>query len=688
MAKVSRTVNATRHHDPSGRTVKYSGLYTGFVKDNTDAQRMGRLKVWIPEFGGRPTDEGSWITVSYVSPFAGATDPNIIGNSSETQVAGKSQTSYGWWAVPPDLENQVVVMFVNGDPSRGVWLGCLFQQFMNHMVPGAAAAPNYQHGQDLPVAEYNKNTSENVRNDITRPELTSHSEGLAIQGLVSDPIRGITYSGARRGPVSNVYGLMTPGPAVPTDTTNTPAEIIPGIPADSALPGGLSVNIPSPSVDTSKLAGAMEDVQGKVGDALSGVKGAIGSIKLPAISAGGGLPSLPSIPAPPALPSLPEITVPGADLAIPSVDDLPKVEVPAVNTDLAAGAQDKVAGDTTSRKASQRRKGGWQFYFDDEETSEHMRIRSRNGSQLLIDDTNGIIYAINRAGTSWIQMDAEGNFDIFSAKSVSVRSQEDINLRADRDVNIEAGRNIRMKATNDFTGTTDGTVGAEDEGTGGGNIRMEALLDLQTIVKRNHNTQITEGSMTTLIQTGSRSATIEGSDQVDITGAYLLQADGDGGMNIGGNFVTSAGTYGVGSGNINIDLDGSLAAGGNLVASGEVFGKEVYSSKATLSDLLDHTHKYIDTVSGTGPVKKDTEPFKTAGSSASVAGPTAGEATAVNAFDPLTPNEKTNVLATFSDEDNFERDTQDGVLTITGRFLTFEPCPEHVNKGSSRSDGS
>ncbi len=681
MATYKRTSAVDAAYQKRGRVVRREGIYLGYVKDNSDAQRMGRLKVWIPDFGSKPNDKDSWVTVTYVSPFAGATDPNIIDNN--TQKAGGSQTSYGWWAVPPDLENQVIVSFINGDPSRGVWLGCLYQQYMNHMVPGAAAAPNYGQGQDVPVAEYNKKTSENVRNDITRPELTSHSEGLAVQGLVNDPLRGITYSGARRSEVANVYGFITPGPTYPNDPADDETEVIAGVQETAALPGGLSTNIPSPEVDTARLAGAMEDIQSQVGDALSEVQGALSSAKLPSISAGGGLPSLPSIPSIPSPPPIPEVAVPGADVAIPSVDDVPTVEAPKINTDLAAGQQDVKPGGTTQSSPSLRRRGGWQFYFDDEEGNEHMRIRSRNGSQLLIDDSAGIIYAINRAGTSWIQMDGEGNFDIFAAKSVSVRSQEDINFRADRDVNIEAGRNIRMKATNDFLGTTDGSVGAEDEGTGGGNIRMEALLDLQTIVKRNHNTQITEGSQTTLIQAGSRSSTIAGSDQVSVTGAYLLQAGGDGGMNIGGNFVTSASAYGVGSGNINIDLDGSLAAGGNLVASAEVFGKEVYSSKATLSDLHEHTHKYIDTVSGTGPVKKDTEPFKTSGDSTSVAGPTAGEATTVNAFDPLTPNTKTNVLATFSDDENLTRDTQEGVLTLAGRFLTFEPCPDHINKGVS-----
>ena len=93
-----------------------------------------------------------------------------------------------------------------------------------------------------------------------------------------------------------------------------------------------------------------------------------------------------------------------------------------------------------------KRLGGSSFYLDDGATQEHVRIRTRSGAQLLIDETNGIVYAINKAGTGWIQMDADGNVDIFGAKSVSVRAQEDINLRADRNVNIEAGDSINMRA--------------------------------------------------------------------------------------------------------------------------------------------------------------------------------------------------------------------------------------------------
>ena len=72
MAKTSRTIGASKNYTPSGRTIQYTGIYLGYVKDNSDAQRMGRLKIWIPEFGSQPTDEQGWITATYVSPFAGA----------------------------------------------------------------------------------------------------------------------------------------------------------------------------------------------------------------------------------------------------------------------------------------------------------------------------------------------------------------------------------------------------------------------------------------------------------------------------------------------------------------------------------------------------------------------------------------------------------------------------------------
>lgn len=205
---VQRTVNSPSSYnlEASGRNTLLDKIYLGVVKDVNDLQRMGRLKVWIPELGGDPNNESSWILVNYCSPFAGAS--NFYANKNGSSYLD-TQTSYGMWFVPPDLENQVIVAFINGDSAKGIWLGCLYQQYMNHMVPGI---PGTDSSATAPVAEYNKKL--NVT-DITKPKRPIYSplsDQLDKQGLSKDPIRGVTTSGARRDDPSNdVYGILTPG---------------------------------------------------------------------------------------------------------------------------------------------------------------------------------------------------------------------------------------------------------------------------------------------------------------------------------------------------------------------------------------------------------------------------------------------------------------------------------------------
>jgi ribosomal protein S9 len=203
----SRVPNAFQ---PSSQSLPMA-IYIGFVKQNTDAQCMGRLGVYIPELGGGdPTDPGSWITVSYVSPFAGSTDPTKLSKSSITMDG--SQQSYGFWAVPPDLNNEVVVFFANNDMSRGYWLGCTYQQNMNWMVPGIAVNVTTEPGTPLkiaPVVEYNKASVGDTTNP-RRPRFEPLANGLAIEGLTSDTERGSASTSARRESPSQVFGFLSP----------------------------------------------------------------------------------------------------------------------------------------------------------------------------------------------------------------------------------------------------------------------------------------------------------------------------------------------------------------------------------------------------------------------------------------------------------------------------------------------
>jgi len=206
------------HYTDDTADTRYYGLYIGIVKNTRDSQHMGRLEVFIPDFGGDEDNSNVWKPVSYSTPFGGSTPA-----SERHWIKGKkydfTPTAYGFWAVPPDVGNKVLVMFINGDPSRGVWIGCLLDTFMNHSMPGLGSydkhdAPCYT---NVPTTEYNK--YDPALHDPLMPPLRPYHkptyDRLVVQGLIEDPYRGTTSSSAARETPSHVYGMSTPGPIDP-----------------------------------------------------------------------------------------------------------------------------------------------------------------------------------------------------------------------------------------------------------------------------------------------------------------------------------------------------------------------------------------------------------------------------------------------------------------------------------------
>jgi len=82
--------------------------------------------------------------------------------------------------------------------------------------------------------------------------------------------------------------------------------------------------------------------------------------------------------------------------------------------------------------------------------NELVRIRTRTGHQILLHNSEDLIYIGNAKGTAWIELTSNGKIDIYSKDSISIHSANDLNITADRDINMEAGRNVNMKATNNF----------------------------------------------------------------------------------------------------------------------------------------------------------------------------------------------------------------------------------------------
>ena len=125
--------------DQAVRGIKlHHGTYIGVVKNILDPNKLGRMQVWISEIGGNENDNKNWLTVRYASPFLGSTYTTGADLKSKNKSERFSQVSqtYGFWMVPPDVNNKVLVTFANGDPNKGFWFACIFDRPNHWAIPG------------------------------------------------------------------------------------------------------------------------------------------------------------------------------------------------------------------------------------------------------------------------------------------------------------------------------------------------------------------------------------------------------------------------------------------------------------------------------------------------------------------------------------------------------------------------
>lgn len=213
------------------------GPYIGIVKRVVDSTRKGRLQVFIPELGGgNPEDERHWITVSYASPFGGATRP--YGEKTANNAFSTTPQSYGFWMIPPDIDNEVLVTFVSGDPSRGFWFACVNSDLSQYMTPGIASSDKIDLlttppalakfivvGNRYPVVEFNVDNAASFNESFYANPKPLHLPQFMIlvqQGLQDDPIRGTIGSSSQRETPSSVFGISTPGRPFITDPADRP----------------------------------------------------------------------------------------------------------------------------------------------------------------------------------------------------------------------------------------------------------------------------------------------------------------------------------------------------------------------------------------------------------------------------------------------------------------------------------
>jgi hypothetical protein len=336
------------------------GPYIGTVKVTVDPLKMGRLGVNIPALSQTTNPTSSQIIwCQYLSPFYGAKSINAV-SEIDPYLYKETQHSYGMWAVPPDVDTDVLVIFAKGEQSNAsaFWIGCVQKPLVNQQVPGHGASVNTSKAAEaqeasetskvadygtefLPAGEKNQRlyAPGEILQNIDKwkyPVNDVLADQLKKQGLVQDTVRGTTSSSARRESPSRVFGINTPG----------------RIRSDSR-----ELNI---GLDNTK-----------------------------------------------------------------------------VQTD---------------------RDPGHSFVMDDgaaDGTNQLTRLRTASGHQLLMNDSEGVVYLANGSGKAFIEMDTDGTVSVYSDGGINLRSGRDFNLHSDMNINFHA------KGAINFTSETNVALNAE-----------------------------------------------------------------------------------------------------------------------------------------------------------------------------------------------------------------------------------
>jgi uncharacterized protein (DUF2345 family) len=74
------------------------------------------------------------------------------------------------------------------------------------------------------------------------------------------------------------------------------------------------------------------------------------------------------------------------------------------------------------------------------------RLRTASGHQLLMHDTDGVVYLANGSGKAFVEMARDGTISVYSANGIDFRSGTDFNLHSDTNINFHAKGNINFTA--------------------------------------------------------------------------------------------------------------------------------------------------------------------------------------------------------------------------------------------------
>lgn len=112
-------------------------------------------------------------------------------------------------------------------------------------------------------------------------------------------------------------------------------------------------------------------------------------------------------------------------------------------TKVNVGTRDSEAKDFVTRKT------GHTFVMDDGDVdgnNQLTRLRTASGHQLLMHDTEGVVYLANGSGKAFIEMDTDGTISVYSDGGINMRSGRDFNLHSDMNINFHAKGSLNFTA--------------------------------------------------------------------------------------------------------------------------------------------------------------------------------------------------------------------------------------------------
>ncbi len=110
-----------------------------------------------------------------------------------------------------------------------------------------------------------------------------------------------------------------------------------------------------------------------------------------------------------------------------------------------------------------------------------VRIKTAEGNQIILDDSNERIYVSTARGGCWLEFDEDGHIHLFGKESISIRSGKDLNIVADNNINIEAKNDINIKAVNGAMNVS--SKGKMSIQSASENLHITACLELHGIGK-------------------------------------------------------------------------------------------------------------------------------------------------------------------------------------------------------------